>query len=252
MKIQCPVCRRTTAGDAKFCPGCGTVLEGGNKRKNSLIVPLVIVAAVIFLCGLCGIAGMIGSREKRSSSDTNETNQTFTSSASPASAPVSLAQTAPTVSNKKTSTGKKNNQTAIVIAENVNLRESADSSGRVLETVTKGATLEVVKQRGAWFLVHTGSQTGWVRGNTIRLEKNNPVIGSNESSNFYEPPPAEVAKDISPKKSIGGYDAPAVNKKSIPAVNPSGATARCGDGTLSYSAHRRGTCSHHGGVAQWF
>ncbi|WP_329299424.1 DUF3761 domain-containing protein [Streptomyces sp. NBC_00659] len=23
----------------------------------------------------------------------------------------------------------------------------------------------------------------------------------------------------------------------------------CGDGTYSYSAHRRGTCSHHGGVA---
>jgi hypothetical protein len=29
------------------------------------------------------------------------------------------------------------------------------------------------------------------------------------------------------------------------------ATARCQDGTLSYSAHRSGTCSHHGGVAVW-
>src|SRR5436190_3994641 len=33
--------------------------------------------------------------------------------------------------------------------------------------------------------------------------------------------------------------------------NPTGATARCRDGTLSYSQHHRGTCSHHGGVAQW-
>ena len=33
--------------------------------------------------------------------------------------------------------------------------------------------------------------------------------------------------------------------------NPTGATARCRDGTLSYSEHHRGTCSHHGGVAQW-
>lgn len=33
---------------------------------------------------------------------------------------------------------------------------------------------------------------------------------------------------------------------------PSGASARCRDGTLSYSASRRGTCSHHGGVAEWF
>lgn len=27
--------------------------------------------------------------------------------------------------------------------------------------------------------------------------------------------------------------------------------ARCSDGTLSYSVNRRGTCSHHGGVAVW-
>ncbi len=32
---------------------------------------------------------------------------------------------------------------------------------------------------------------------------------------------------------------------------PAGATARCRDGTYSFSQHRRGTCSHHGGVAQW-
>ena len=32
----------------------------------------------------------------------------------------------------------------------------------------------------------------------------------------------------------------------------SGPTARCRDGTYSYSAHRRGTCSHHGGVAVWY
>ena len=32
---------------------------------------------------------------------------------------------------------------------------------------------------------------------------------------------------------------------------PSGATAICNDGTYSFSQHRRGTCSHHGGVRQW-
>src|SRR2546421_4400019 len=32
---------------------------------------------------------------------------------------------------------------------------------------------------------------------------------------------------------------------------PSGATARCRDNTYSFSAHRRGTCSHHGGVDAW-
>ena len=32
---------------------------------------------------------------------------------------------------------------------------------------------------------------------------------------------------------------------------PAGASARCGDGTYSFSTHRGGTCSHHGGVATW-
>lgn len=32
---------------------------------------------------------------------------------------------------------------------------------------------------------------------------------------------------------------------------PSGATAECYDGTYSFSANHRGTCSHHGGVKRW-
>lgn len=36
-----------------------------------------------------------------------------------------------------------------------------------------------------------------------------------------------------------------------PARSPSGATARCRDGTYSYSEHASGTCSHHGGVGRW-
>jgi len=32
---------------------------------------------------------------------------------------------------------------------------------------------------------------------------------------------------------------------------PAGATAKCRDGTYSFSESRRGTCSWHGGVARW-
>jgi len=32
---------------------------------------------------------------------------------------------------------------------------------------------------------------------------------------------------------------------------PTGATAKCVDGTYSFSQHRSGTCSHHYGVARW-
>lgn len=32
---------------------------------------------------------------------------------------------------------------------------------------------------------------------------------------------------------------------------PEGATAKCRDKTYSFSQHRRGTCSRHGGVMAW-
>jgi Protein of unknown function (DUF3761) len=32
---------------------------------------------------------------------------------------------------------------------------------------------------------------------------------------------------------------------------PEGATAQCRDGSYTFSRSRRGTCSHHGGVASW-
>ncbi len=41
---------------------------------------------------------------------------------------------------------------------------------------------------------------------------------------------------------------PATTNGSIPA----GATAHCADGTYSFSLNHRGTCSHHGGVVQWY
>ncbi|MGV9565055.1 DUF3761 domain-containing protein [Streptomyces sp. NPDC003480] len=46
---------------------------------------------------------------------------------------------------------------------------------------------------------------------------------------------------------------PPVQHTTAPAVDDhGGATALCNDGTLSYSQHHQGTCSHHHGVAVWY
>jgi hypothetical protein len=39
--------------------------------------------------------------------------------------------------------------------------------------------------------------------------------------------------------------------RSLSGKAPEGATARCRDATYSFSRHRSGTCSRHGGVADW-
>jgi hypothetical protein len=57
------------------------------------------------------------------------------------------------------------------------------------------------------------------------------------------------APDTQPEaKSAPQGRAPATSQRAAPAGKP---TARCKDGTLSYSQHRSGTCSRHGGVAEW-
>jgi hypothetical protein len=40
-------------------------------------------------------------------------------------------------------------------------------------------------------------------------------------------------------------------QRPVAGSRPSGATAKCQDGTWSFSQHRSGTCSGHGGVADW-
>jgi hypothetical protein len=53
--------------------------------------------------------------------------------------------------------------------------------------------------------------------------------------------PADTAPaEPAPARASGGKHADAT-----------GATAKCKDGTFSHSAHHTGTCSHHGGVAEW-
>lgn len=67
-------------------------------------------------------------------------------------------------------------------------------------------------------------------------------------------PPAATTKQAAPVACSGGYvnvDGNCVPRPTRADSPPAGATARCKDGTYSFSQHRQGTCSGHGGVAQW-
>jgi hypothetical protein len=49
-------------------------------------------------------------------------------------------------------------------------------------------------------------------------------------------------------KNVSGH---CVRRPTKAASAPAGATAKCRDGSYSFSEHASGTCSHHGGVARW-
>lgn len=75
-----------------------------------------------------------------------------------------------------------------------------------------------------------------------------PVTQVTTDGTYVAPPPA------APTCTNGTYVNSAGNTVCRPeaaTTAPSGATAKCVDGTYSFSQSRRGTCSSHGGVAEW-
>ncbi|MFI9506763.1 DUF3761 domain-containing protein [Nocardia sp. NPDC052566] len=64
------------------------------------------------------------------------------------------------------------------------------------------------------------------------------------------PPAADPAPSCGPDSYINS-DGVCVHRPAQAPGPPSGATAKCRDGTYSFSQHRSGTCSGHGGVAAW-
>lgn len=89
-------------------------------------------------------------------------------------------------------------QTATVIVENANLRGTPNSNGKIVDTVSEGAALQVLQQKNVWFLVQSTDFVGWIHGDTIKYSSN--AFGLTRSS--PAPRPARVSK---PPASSGNY-----------------------------------------------
>jgi hypothetical protein len=91
-----------------------------------------------------------------------------------------------------------------------------------------------------------------VTGHIVQYRGGAEIVLHNAAS-WYVPktpsaPPPQLSNDTHYTNSDGQQvHSPAYSSGGV----PSGATALCVDGTYSFSQHRSGTCSHHGGVAKW-
>jgi len=70
------------------------------------------------------------------------------------------------------------------------------------------------------------------------------------------PPPGVDQPDETQLMEHGSYTNKDGNTVHRPAHSksgqaPQGASAKCRDGSYSFSQHHRGTCSRHGGVSEW-
>jgi hypothetical protein len=85
-------------------------------------------------------------------------------------------------------------------------------------------------------------------GNTVTTA---PVAQVTTVGTFVAPPPAPAPASTCLNGTYINSAGASVCRPEASSTVPTGATARCGDGTYSFSQSRRGTCSSHGGVAAW-
>ncbi|HMG15516.1 MAG TPA: DUF3761 domain-containing protein [Saprospiraceae bacterium] len=127
-----------------------------------------------------------------------------------------------------------------VVKNTTNMRETANSSSRALIQISKGTQIYVDPSKSLWCKTNYKGYNGYVNKNFIHINEGH-VKKPSKSPVIHQP---IVKSYINSKgqrvQSPAAYDA-----------TPADACAQCYDGTYSFSQHRRGTCSHHGGVQRW-
>lgn len=100
-------------------------------------------------------------------------------------------------------------------------------------------------------LIATAFAYGSTAPTPTRTNVNNPVVNVQKP---YTSPYQNTPNTSNKLSNDNYYTNTAGNQVHSPAYSnsaPVGASAQCRDGTYSFSQSRRGTCSHHGGVASW-
>jgi len=127
---------------------------------------------------------------------------------------------------------------------NLSLRIGPSTSYKVQTTIPIGTSVEMAESCDCdWIKVNYNGNIGYVRSLYLTSQKVTTSTGENTTIYLQNS-----------NSSVKYYTNSAGQRVQSPTYNnkvPVGATALCRDGTYNFSRNRRGTCSHHGGVAKW-
>ena len=135
------------------------------------------------------------------------------------------------------------------VTKNLNLRYGPGVEYGIITTLPKGTPVTISEDCDCkWILIEYCGHIGYV---STKYLSDNP---SQRRIKRDTRMPSYNISSIS-GNSVKYYTNVYGNRVQSPtyySTYPAGATALCRDGTYSFSRSRRGTCSHHGGVARWF
>lgn len=160
-------------------------------------------------------------------------------------------------------------QDATVNSDNATVRGTPTVVGRVIDTIPRNTKVEIIQQKGNWYLVQTDEVVGWVYGDALRLLGTRAVAPANWPVPLPTPRPRlenHVTTGTTSSSTTTVQPVVIVEKaESAPTVKPPVvaeqtanvpaeervATGVCRDGTLTYATEKQGACSDHGGVYEW-
>lgn len=123
---------------------------------------------------------------------------------------------------------------------NVYFRKTPGKSDNKICLIATGTVVDIVLdtvEHTNWTMINYNRQTGYIYSSYLRNynpKSQKSGTSTNPDIKYYRN--SQVQEIQSPTY----YNSP-----------PNRATAECYDGTYSFSANHRGTCSHHGGVKRW-
>ena len=116
----------------------------------------------------------------------------------------------------------------------VRLRERPFPTARPIAVLSQGTTVRLYTCWEGWCSVTVSSHSGYLLEEFLTRQAHQAA--TIQQGKGYINVDGEFVP--SPTRTADGQPLP-------------GASAHCQDGTYSFSKHRRGTCSWHGGVARW-
>ena len=162
------------------------------------------------------------------------------------------AQTIPAV-DAKNHIGEKETVCGLVAGKNIATQAQGAPTFVDLDRPYPNQVFTVViweRDKGSVGLLPSGGQL-CVTGIVTQYHGGEQIV-LHDAASWYVPKAQSAPPQLSNDRHYTNSDGQQVHSPAYSSGGvPAGATALCNDGTYSFSQHRSGTCSHHGGVAKW-
>lgn len=138
------------------------------------------------------------------------------------------------------------------VTNNLNLRYEANAHSYILTVIPRGTAVTIDEDCDCkWVPVEYNGYVGYISTKYLSIKPVRKTYTSRRGTSVRKVGNSYYNRHGSIRHYTNSYG----NRVQSPTYydsRPAGATALCRDGSYSFSQSRRGTCSHHGGVARWY